>query len=130
MGDDVNYDFSSLRVLYVEDISGFREMMKSIFESVNISNFDIVDNGIEAIGYCYKNKYDLIIMDCELPYMNGGEAACIIKENLEVDSPICICSASENINNSNFSKQCYDYTIPKPFSLNDITRLLKENSFH
>jgi CheY-like chemotaxis protein len=39
---------------------------------------DCVDNGAEAVQMCAQTVYDLVIMDYNMPRMNGAEATCRI----------------------------------------------------
>lgn len=41
---------------------------------------DVANNGQEAVDCCLVKKYDLILMDCQMPIMNGFEASRSIRE--------------------------------------------------
>ena len=47
--------------------------MKVILQKIGLQ-FDIASDGIEAIEQFKKNKYDAILMDENMPNMNGIEA--------------------------------------------------------
>src|SRR5215203_1374584 len=50
------------------------ERTTNYLENNGYVNIDIVYDGIEAIKMEEKNEYDLILMDCQMPKMNGFEA--------------------------------------------------------
>jgi CheY-like chemotaxis protein len=62
-------------------------------------NVTVANNGIEAVDYFSKNKYDLILMDIQMPEMDGLVATHLIrayeKENLEQErTPIIAMTAN------------------------------------
>jgi diguanylate cyclase (GGDEF)-like protein len=72
---------SSTNVLYVEDEEDIRiEMTKMLNQLFN--KVETAANGLEALQMYEKNKYDLIITDLKMPYMDGVELChSIIKDN-------------------------------------------------
>ncbi|OGI00548.1 MAG: hypothetical protein A2Y25_00065 [Candidatus Melainabacteria bacterium GWF2_37_15] len=67
------------RILLVEDFEENQKLMTKIFKKAGI-NCDIASNGIEAVE-AYKNKqYDLILMDCQMPEMDGFTATREIRK--------------------------------------------------
>jgi len=100
--------------------------MRDTLEKLNIDKYDSAVNGIEAIVNTYKNQYDMIIMENEIPLVRGSEVACIIKNNLEIQIPIYICSTSDTIDICCSSGEiCHDHIITKPVSSDDIINMLK-----
>jgi PAS domain S-box-containing protein len=56
---------------------------------------DIANNGLEAIGYLKENKnYDLIIMDLQMPEMDGYAATKYIRNVMNISIPIVAMTAS------------------------------------
>lgn len=73
-----------IEILLTEDKEINQEIFIGILEGSGIS-IDIASNGKEAVKKSREKDYSLIIMDIEMPIMNGYEASKIIRtENSEV----------------------------------------------
>ena len=61
---------SSISILYIEDDKHLRiqnaELFKTLFKSV-----DLTDNGLDALKLTEQNNYKLIIIDINIPHING-----------------------------------------------------------
>ena len=71
----------SHRVLLVEDNKTNQQYMAILLKKLGLS-FDIVDDGLEALKMFKKQKYDVILMDENMPNMGGMEAT---KEILKIE---------------------------------------------
>jgi len=73
-------DLSSVSVLLAEDMDINQEIFIALLEATNIS-IDIAGNGKEAVEMFKKDpdKYDLILMDIQMPEMDGYQATNIIR---------------------------------------------------
>ena len=60
-------------ILVAEDNEANQELIKIILAKYGLS-FDIASNGLQALELYKLNKYDLILMDEQMPVMNGNEA--------------------------------------------------------
>ncbi len=85
-------------------------------------------NGVETIQIMQDNDVDLVLMDVQMPEMNGLEATKIIRQNEEnSDShvPIIALTAGATIEEKN---QCFDYGmdeyLSKPIHLDELFELL------
>ena len=107
-----------INILIAEDNEANRLFLEALLERLN-HNFKIVNNGKEAVKEFQKEKYDLIILDENMPIMNGNETAQKIKE---INPNIKIISISGNKENSDI----YDYILTKPFNLEKLNSILKE----
>ena len=56
-------------------------------------NYDIADNGKTAIQQLEKYTYDLILMDVQMPEMDGYSATEYIRQNMQIETPIIAMTA-------------------------------------
>lgn len=78
-------------LLFVDDNVMLQLYFGEFLRSKGIT-FDVANNGIEAVEMVKLKTYDLIIMDIEMPKMNGLEATVVIRKfNKEI--PIVAFSA-------------------------------------
>jgi signal transduction histidine kinase/ActR/RegA family two-component response regulator len=66
---------SQLRLLLVEDNPINLEVAIGILEDVGFDEIDVAQNGQEALESLKENEVDLVLMDCQMPVMDGYEAA-------------------------------------------------------
>lgn len=68
------------RILLVDDHPVNLLVLRQAMQKFGIENFDEASSGKQALSLFQKNKYDLIIMDCQMPEMDGYDAAMKIRE--------------------------------------------------
>ncbi|KFF04148.1 ATP-binding protein [Flavobacterium reichenbachii] len=83
---------TALRVLVVDDNAINQSLMKHLLSQWNI-DFDMVSNGLEAVEYLRKKDCDLVLMDLQMPQMDGYTATQQIREILKLDIPIIAMTA-------------------------------------
>ena len=71
-----------LKILMAEDNLINQKVTMKILEGLNLK-IDIAQNGIEAIKMVRENEYDLILMDVQMPEMDGLEATEIIRQTAD-----------------------------------------------
>ncbi|MBM3618914.1 MAG: response regulator, partial [Alphaproteobacteria bacterium] len=67
-------DFGGARVLLVEDSAFNRAFALEVLAKMNCAA-DYVVNGLEAVEKVQANAYDIVLMDCQMPEMDGYEAS-------------------------------------------------------
>lgn len=63
---------ASLKILLAEDILENRLLVKKILEDIDVE-IDTAHNGLEAINKIEENKYDLLLLDIQMPLLDGTE---------------------------------------------------------
>jgi len=81
-----------LRVLVVDDNAINQSLMRHLLLQWNI-DFIIVSNGLEAIDQLAGQTYDLVLMDIQMPKMDGYAATQHIRDVLKSDIPIIAMTA-------------------------------------
>ncbi len=66
-------DFSRYRVLLVEDTYFNQQLAIEYLDEVGVTP-DLAQNGEEAVACVQENPYDLVLMDCQMPVVDGYEA--------------------------------------------------------
>ena len=119
-------------ILIVEDEDINYQVLRSILSSVNLK-YERAITGKDAVNMFLNNNFSLILMDVQLPEMNGWEATMKIREN---DSEIPIIAvtayASDPTRKKSLEAGCNDF-ITKPINKTKLIQLidkyLKKNSF-
>ena len=108
-----------MRLLIVEDEQALVKPVKKFLEGKGFA-VDTVDNGKDAIEYALETKYDCILLDLNLPEIDGITVADTLRKE-EVQSPIIMVTARSQIYNKleGFESGADDY-VTKPFDLNEL----------
>jgi signal transduction histidine kinase/CheY-like chemotaxis protein len=83
---------SPLKVLIVDDNAINQSLMKHLLSQWNI-DFDTANNGLEAVEFLRNNDCDLVLMDIQMPQMDGYVATQTIREELKLNTPIIAMTA-------------------------------------
>ncbi|HTF03350.1 MAG TPA: ATP-binding protein [Bacteroidia bacterium] len=84
--------FASKRILLVEDNPINIKFVQSLFGEYGIKT-DLAQNGMEAVSKVREKTYDIVLMDIEMPEMNGYEATTVIRDELRSTIPILAMTA-------------------------------------
>jgi PAS domain S-box-containing protein len=82
----------NLKILVVEDIELNQLLMKTILEDFGF-DCDVAADGKLAIEKIQENTYDIILMDLQMPVMNGFKATEYIRDVMNLNVPIIALTA-------------------------------------
>ncbi|HHJ51550.1 MAG TPA: response regulator [Caldithrix abyssi] len=118
----------NLRILLAEDNLINQKLALKILEKKNY-NVDVVNNGKEAIEALHQKKYDLVLMDVQMPEIDGLEATQIIRKDENIPRQLPIIAMTANAMKGDREK-CIaagmnDY-VSKPFKLNEFYSVIEK----
>lgn len=115
------------RILLAEDNQLNQVLVKRTLEQVECV-VDAVGTGAEAVEAALSGRYDAVLMDCQMPDMDGLEATREIRrrEPQATRVPIIALTANAMIGDREkcLTAEMDDY-IAKPFSISELRRILK-----
>ena len=85
--------FDKSKLLIVEDNPVNLLYLETILSDFGF-DIDRAIDGMEAVQKCRLNSYDLILMDVQMPKLDGISASKIIRNELKIDTPILAQSAN------------------------------------
>ena len=90
--EGLNAEIKDIKVLIVEDIALNQLLMKTLLDDFGLEH-DIAENGKIAIEKLKHKSYDVILMDLQMPVMNGFDATEYIRKKLKSNIPIIALTA-------------------------------------
>lgn len=111
---------SLLHILLVED---HKDIAKNIAEYMEQKGhvLDFAENGTHGLALAFEQYYDLVILDLNLPAMDGLEVCAQIRQKVDRHIPIIMLTARDSIDDKvcGFNAGADDY-LTKPFSLEEL----------
>ncbi|MEI6456016.1 MAG: ATP-binding protein [bacterium] len=119
-GSDKNFSMKGIRVLLVEDNKFNQFIAKAILEKWGATTI-ILENGQQAIDMLRTETVDLVLMDIQMPVMDGITAATIIRKELKLEVPILAITANVVLGIIERCRQAgMQGYISKPFDEDDL----------
>ncbi len=116
-------NLQGIRVLLVEDVEFNIMVAEKMLHSWN-AKVDIAENGLEGLEKAKQNKYDIILMDLQMPVMDGYTAAKAIRQFNPLTPIIALtASASLDMQYKAIDTGMNDY-VSKPFNPHDLYNMI------
>jgi signal transduction histidine kinase/HPt (histidine-containing phosphotransfer) domain-containing protein/ActR/RegA family two-component response regulator len=119
------WSFPAARILVVDDGPENRELVKLVLSNLGI-DVDEAENGQVALEQLADNDYDIILMDVQMPVMDGFTAATAMRE-LGLQMPIVALTANAM---KGFEKEClaagYSDYFSKPIDIDSFVAKLAQ----
>ncbi len=125
--EEIKLDLSGKSLLLVEDNETNQEVAMGMMEPFNV-DITIANNGQEALDRLEDKKFDLVLMDMQMPIMDGITATENIRKNPAYDSlPIVAMTANAMESDVQNCKQAgMNDHIGKPIDFNILKEKLRE----
>jgi CheY-like chemotaxis protein len=115
------------RILVVDDLVLNRILLREIIKGIGF-DFEMCENGKEALVLLNSKSFDLVLMDIEMPVMNGIETTHYIRKQLPAplcDIPIVALTAHDpKIFFDDFKDVGFNEILTKPYSLTKVQELI------
>jgi two-component system, sensor histidine kinase and response regulator len=117
------------RVLMAEDNGVNQFVARNMLKSLGCE-FDIVPNGQEALAAVQRGGYDIVLMDCQMPVMDGYEATRQIRQWEQVSGqmhrlPIVALTANALVGDADVCIEAgMDDHLAKPYTRNQLGALM------
>jgi len=113
------------RIMVVEDYDDTRMLLKQGLEMLGYSVLE-ASNGQEAVDIADRERPDLILMDLDLPILDGIAATQQIRQQQHMDSVPIVAVTAYPLSYSRvkaFAKGCNEY-MPKPIDMSELARVV------
>lgn len=113
------------KVLIVDDLEGVRRML--IYALEDDYNVTQASNGLEAIELAHIVHPDVIVMDLDMPVMDGVEATRQIKSNPSLAGiKVLAVTGQNNSEKSRLIMDDCDAFIEKPFQVDELVEAVRQ----
>ena len=118
-----------MRILIVDDIFTNRLLLVELLKTLG-HEYKQAENGKEAIEALESEPFDLVLMDIEMPVMNGLETIVYIREKLaypENKIPIVALTAhNPQLFFEDFKDVGFDRLLTKPYSMEKLSVIIND----
>ena len=119
----ISWNFPASRVLVVDDGLENRELVKLVLMDFGLT-VETAENGKEALKKAFQESFDIILMDVQMPVMDGFTAVKLMREQ-GLTCPIIALTAHAM---KGFKSEClamgYSEYLPKPIDINQLIEML------
>lgn len=125
-----NHEGEKRRILVAEDVEMNQYLARHMIEAWGF-DVDIAGNGREALVLVQQNSYDLVLMDIQMPEMDGLEATRQIRQLTDIlKATIPIVALTANAlkgDRERFLAAGMNDYLPKPINESNLLRIITDN---
>lgn len=106
-----------------------RKLAELLFKRHEL-DVDFARDGQEAIELTRQNSYDLVLMDIEMPGIDGLEATKIIKDEMAENAPYIVALTAHSVDGQadEFMAQGMDGFLTKPIKIEEVKAICERLS--
>lgn len=119
-----------IHILAVDDHPVNQKFVQKLLTRLGFANVDMADNGRQALDMIADNHYDLVLMDCQMPELDGYQATTLLRETEEGTGkhlPVIALTANAMVGDrEKCLKSGMDDYLSKPIQPDKLTALIKK----
>ncbi|KAJ9104059.1 hypothetical protein QFC20_004636 [Naganishia adeliensis] len=115
-----------LKICYIDDSSVNVAVGKKILSKFGYKNIDVCYDGNQAVEAAERTKYDLMLMDLQMPNMDGHTARKLISENEKCGNPMVVALTAncDQPTKDRCLREGFADFLTKPLIISDLAKLL------
>lgn len=120
-------DLHNATILVVDDEISNVKLIKGVLETQNYQQIIEITDSREVLDVCKNNYIDLILLDLNMPYLDGYEVMDLMREYYQLSMPpvlVLTAQASIDFKKKAFDRGARDY-VTKPFSIDEMLARVK-----
>ena len=115
-------------ILVVEDEHNLSSLLRDLLEFKGYQDIQIANNGHEGVAKYKKNRPNIVLMDVEMPVMNGYDSSKEIKKydpsaNIVIITANPLSPFAQKIIEEGYASQ----VIPKPFRFDELLEAIRKS---
>ncbi len=122
--------YKTLKILIAEDNKINQVVIETLLNKLGMTNTTIAQNGKEALALLDQSSFDMILMDCQMPEMDGITATQQIRQRADQNADITIIALTANATAQDkqacASAGMNDF-LPKPVNKTELLRVIQKN---
>ena len=126
-GDEENLEGMSAKVLLVEDNKVNQTVARKLLEKQGCQ-VTIANHGVEALDKLHSGEFDLILMDCQMPIMDGFEATRKIRQSGNYIPIIALTANAQNSDRDACLEAGMNDFLSKPFDPRRLYELIRRHT--
>jgi len=120
-----NYNF-----LVVDDSPTMRQLITFALKRIHNSQVTEANDGVDALKKLSGNKFSLILLDINMPKMDGVECAKLIRthtnDNIKNIPIVAITGNAKNYSMDDFRQMGINDYLPKPLNYDDLVETVNK----
>ncbi len=128
--EDIHADFGGATVLLAEDVRTNRDVIIGLLDSYHLRIIE-AENGLEAVEKAKMFRPEMILMDLQMPVMDGVKAATIIRQDKDLAAiPIVALTATVLKKDESTMGTLFIELMRKPVTRSQLVALLRRHLTH
>ena len=120
----VSRELPPIRILVADDAPANRELLKLVLGRAG-AVIGTAENGQIAVDLAASDDYDILLMDMQMPVMDGFDATRTIRQQSDVPILALTADAMQGSEERCLDAGCTGF-VPKPIDLDDLFRAIKQ----